>query len=183
MFSFSLIQSKTRFKDSIQLLLKQMGRFLLMSLEIGSGPRGRSISQLDGSRAQLREKCSNGRAESMPQSQKMSGIRHVLQTFPALAIIAYTGNSDISNWMTGFSDGCADLLAVIWGFFESLFSHSPTWWSPALNMVHPHLIRHTALQSGFSYYSGYTWKDHPTLDAATQSLPASELELSLEQYN
>lgn len=75
MFPFSLIQSKTRCKDPIQLLLKQMGRFLLMSLEIGSGPRGRSISQLDGSRAQLREKCSNGRAESMPQSQKMSGIR------------------------------------------------------------------------------------------------------------
>lgn len=76
MFPFSLIQSKTRCKDPIQLLLKQMERFLLMSLEIGSGPRGRSISQLDGSRAQLREKCSNGRAESMPQSQKMSDYKY-----------------------------------------------------------------------------------------------------------
>lgn len=89
MMRFSLIQSRTRGKDPVQLLLKQMGTFLLMSLEIGSGPRGRSISQLDGSRAQLREKYSNGRAESMPQSKKISGIRDCkhckpLQHFPSL---------------------------------------------------------------------------------------------------
>lgn len=153
---FSLIQSRTRGKDPVQLLLKQMGTFLLMSLEIGSGPRGRSISQLDGSRAQLREKYSNGRAESMPQSKK--NIRNkrlqTLQTPPAFPIITYTGNSDISNWVTSFSNGCVNLLAVNLGFFVNPCSHTVQRGDHQLSTWCLHIsFWNETVQSGFNGYS------------------------------
>lgn len=150
-----------------------------MPLEIGSGPRGRSISQLDGSRAQLREKCSNGRAESMPQSQKMSEVRDCKHCKPLQHFSSLHTEETVTfqiEWQVSLT-----VVQISWQYLGFL-------WTPVLmhsslvitSSHHGASIFHSEMKQ-FNLALAAILSKHLEqschLDAATQSLPAPKPEL------